>query len=85
MYLVKDGKGGRTLIFFFANCANWRPYIISKSWEMLCLFMSLQGTIHERTNQDCNNVGDKSLEVVVVRFLNIYIMSRDDLKEEKKI
>jgi hypothetical protein len=47
--------------------------------------MSLQGTIHERTNQDCNNVGDKSLEVVVVRFLNIYIMSRDDLKEEKKI
>jgi hypothetical protein len=43
--------------------------MISKSGEMSCLFMSLQGTTHERTKEECNKVGDKSLEVVVVGFL----------------
>jgi hypothetical protein len=42
--------------------------MISKSGEMLCLFMSLQGTSHEKTKEECNKVGDKSLEVVVVGF-----------------
>jgi hypothetical protein len=45
--------------------------------------MSLQGTTHERTKEECNKVGDKNLEVVIVGF-QIYIMQRDDLKEEKK-
>jgi hypothetical protein len=35
--------------------------------------MSLQGTTHERTKEECNKVGDKSFEVVVVGFKNIYI------------
>jgi hypothetical protein len=30
--------------------------------------MSLQGTTHERTKEEFNKVGEKSLEVVVVGF-----------------